>query len=60
MQQEFERSRIPLEERKDRMAREGAVAMADYKRTQERVLERMIELRRIRLERQRRKNHGQQ
>jgi hypothetical protein len=60
MQQEFERPNIPLEKRKDRWAREGAAAMADYKRAQDRVLERMIELRRMRLEKQQRKNNGQQ
>ena len=58
MQQDHERANISLEERKDRWAREGAAAMADYKRAQDRVMERMIELRHIRLEEERRKSNG--
>ena len=58
MQQEFERPNVSLEERKDRWAREGAAAMADSKRAQDRTLERMIELRHMRLELERRKSNG--
>jgi hypothetical protein len=60
MKQEFQRPDIPLETRREQQAAEAPVAMADYRRAYDRKLERMIELKHIRLAQQRTKSNGQQ